>query len=78
MVNVSIFVGFTVQYGIFKYLIVGKFVPSLRRKGVKRMNIIFTVDISSVTNFLKEYNEYKVNFEKNHLKKLDDEYRCRK
>lgn len=42
------------------------------------MNIIFTVDISSVTNFLKEYNEYKVNFEKNHLKKLDDEYRCRK
>ena len=42
------------------------------------MNIIFTVDIISLTNFLKEYDEYKVYFEANHLKKLDDEYRCRK
>ena len=41
------------------------------------MNIIFTVDISPLTNFLKEYKEYKVHFEANHLKKLDDEYRCR-
>ena len=42
------------------------------------MNIIFRVNVSSITNFLKEYNKYKVNFEKNHLKKLDDEYGCRK
>ena len=42
------------------------------------MNIIFTIDISSLTNFLKEYDEYKAHFETNHLKKLYDEYRCRK
>lgn len=42
------------------------------------MNIIFTVDMSPLTNFLKEYEEYKAHFEANHLKKLDDEYRCRK
>lgn len=42
------------------------------------MNIVFTVNISLLTNFLKEYNEYKAHFEENHLKKLDDEYRCRK
>ena len=41
------------------------------------MNIIFTVDVSSVTNFLKKYEEYKTHFEENHLKKLDNEYRCR-
>ena len=42
------------------------------------MNIIFTIDISLFTNFLKEYNEYKAHFEANHLKKIDNEYRCRK
>ena len=47
-------------------------------KGVRRMNIIFRVDVSSLTNLLKEYDEYKAHFEANHLKKLDDEYRCRK
>ena len=42
------------------------------------MNIIFRIDVSLFTNFLKEYDEYKTHFEVNHLKKLDDEYRCRK
>lgn len=42
------------------------------------MNIIFTVDINPLTIFLKEYVKYKEHFEENHLKKLDNEYRCRK
>ena len=47
-------------------------------KGAKRMNIIFRVDVSSLTNLLKEYDEYKAHFEEKKIKKLDDEYRCRK
>ena len=40
------------------------------------MNIIIILDIKNITEFLIEYKDYKMNFEKNWLKKLDDEYRC--
>jgi len=40
------------------------------------MNILITVDDGSIRKLLVEYENYKLNFEGNWLKKLDDEYRC--
>lgn len=39
------------------------------------MNIIFSVDVSSV---MKWITEYKLHFEENWLKRLDMEYRCQR
>jgi len=40
------------------------------------MNILITIDDGGIRKFIAEYADYKLNFEENWLKKLDDEYRC--
>ena len=42
------------------------------------MNIIFSVDVSSVMKWITEYTDYKLHFEENWLKRLDMEYRCQR